>query len=159
MKSIKITADDREKSGEKTRLACRGLVVEDGKLLLSYGANRDIWMIPGGGLEAGESEKACCVREVREETGYLVKPAACVLEIADHFGERRMINRYFPATVVGRAERKLTEMETDMGMEPRWLPIEEAIAVFSRYEEFAGVNELRRSLYRREFTALTELYK
>lgn len=158
MKTIEIGAENAAQ-WERSRTACRGLVLEDGKLLLSYGANRDIWMIPGGGMESGESDAQCCAREVREETGFLVDPAECVLEIVDYFRNVKMINRYFPAALLGRAERSLTEMEENMGMEPRWLPIEEAKAVFSHYDDYAGENELRRSLYRREYTALCEIFK
>lgn len=31
------------------------------------------WSVPSGGLERGETLEECCVREVWEETGYLVK--------------------------------------------------------------------------------------
>ncbi len=30
---------------------------------------RDIWMVPGGGIEEGESSMAAAVREMKEETG------------------------------------------------------------------------------------------
>lgn len=33
------------------------------------------WEIPGGGVEAGEDHFAAAVRELREETGYLIEPA------------------------------------------------------------------------------------
>lgn len=36
-----------------------------------------LWSIPSGGKEINESYEACCIREVREETGYdvqIVKP-------------------------------------------------------------------------------------
>ncbi|MFC5602511.1 NUDIX hydrolase [Sporosarcina koreensis] len=31
------------------------------------------WAVPSGGIEEGESPEECCVREVKEETGYDVK--------------------------------------------------------------------------------------
>ncbi|MCT2534373.1 NUDIX hydrolase [Aquibacillus koreensis] len=32
-----------------------------------------VWNFPGGGIEEGESPEEACVREVHEETGYIVK--------------------------------------------------------------------------------------
>ena len=36
---------------DKTRTACRGIIIENSKILLSYETVTDQWMIPGGGLE------------------------------------------------------------------------------------------------------------
>ncbi len=33
---------------------------------------RRAWAIPGGGAREGETLQACCIRDVREETGYTV---------------------------------------------------------------------------------------
>ena len=44
---------------------------------------RDIWMVPGGGIEDGETSSQAGVREVREETGLDVKigKLMCHLEV------------------------------------------------------------------------------
>jgi ADP-ribose pyrophosphatase YjhB (NUDIX family) len=48
---------------------------EDGRLLLVRQCHegRDIWMPPGGGMEAGENAAQAAAREVREETGLAVE--------------------------------------------------------------------------------------
>ena len=159
MKIIEIVGDNYGGTWEKTRIACRGIVIREGKLLLSYEAGTGFWMIPGGGLEAGESECECCIREVAEETGFIIKPSPCALEIDEYYGTRKYISRYFFGTVVGSCERRLTADEARAGMEPRWLLPNEIKAVFSQHADFAGKDEIKRGVYQREYAALCELLK
>ncbi|WP_409345001.1 NUDIX domain-containing protein [Paenibacillus sp. MBLB4367] len=54
-----------------------GLIVKDDRVLLvkiTYGANKDYWMIPGGLVEEGETIEEAAVREVEEETGISARP-------------------------------------------------------------------------------------
>lgn len=53
-------------------------VVEDsgGRVLLIHKTDNDLWALPGGGHEIGESISDTVVREVKEETGYDVKVEA-----------------------------------------------------------------------------------
>jgi len=50
-------------------------VVEDdhGRILLIHKTDNDLWALPGGGHDIGESIGETVVREVREETGYEVE--------------------------------------------------------------------------------------
>ena len=66
MKIIEIVGDNYFGKWDKTNTACRGIIIRDGRILLSYETLTDQWMIPGGGLEDGESEKECCIREIAE---------------------------------------------------------------------------------------------
>ena len=58
----------------RVREACRGVVIREGMILLSYERNTDQWFLPGGGMEPGESRESCCIRELAEETGDAVAP-------------------------------------------------------------------------------------
>jgi len=64
------------------RLSAKAFVVDGaGRLLLLDCADPDRpgvrwWELPGGGVEPGEDEVAALVREVLEETGLVVDPAA-----------------------------------------------------------------------------------
>ena len=159
MKTIEIVGKNYLGHWTRERTACRGIVIEDGRILLSYGVRDDIWMIPGGGLEAGEDEGTCCVRELAEETGRIVLPSACALEIDEYYEDCKYVSRYFFGAVVGRCQIKLTEAEQRMGLEPRWLPGEEALHIFSRHADYADADEERRGIYLREYAALSALWK
>ena len=157
MKVIEIVGKNYFGRWTHERTACRGVVIEDGRVLLSYAARDDLWMIPGGGLEAGEDEGTCCVRELAEETGRIVLPSACALEIDEYYEDCKYVSRYFFGAVVGRCQSKLTEAEQRMGLEPRWLPVGEALRIFSRHADYAATDEERRGIYQREYTALSAL--
>ncbi|MBQ7754487.1 MAG: NUDIX hydrolase [Clostridia bacterium] len=157
MKTIEIVGKNYFGHWTHERTACRCVVIEDGRVLLSYAARDDLWMIPGGGLEAGEDEGTCCVRELAEETGRIVLPSACALEIDEYYEDCKYVSRYFFGAVVGRCQIKLTEAERRMGLEPRWLPGEEALHIFSRHADYTDVDEERRGIYQREHTALSAL--
>ncbi len=42
-------------------------------------------------------------------------------------------------------------------MEPRWLNISEIKDIFSQYNLYQGIDDMRRGMYLREYTALSEL--
>lgn len=59
------------------RFACVAVVGADGRLLLQERDEQapvapELWCLPGGGLEPGESPRAAAVRELAEETGLVV---------------------------------------------------------------------------------------
>jgi 8-oxo-dGTP pyrophosphatase MutT (NUDIX family) len=157
MKTIEIVGKNYFGHWTHERTACRGVIIEDGRVLLSYAVRDDLWMIPGGGLEAGEDEGSCCVRELAEETGRVVLPSACALELEEYYEDCKYVSRYFFGAVVGRCQSKLTEAEQRMGLEPRWLPVGEALRIFSRHADYAATDEERRGIYQREYTALSAL--
>ena len=64
-------------------IPCVGAVISDdaGRLLLvkrGHEPGMGLWSIPGGRVEAGESDAAAVVREVREETGLAVAPGRLI---------------------------------------------------------------------------------
>lgn len=140
-----------------TRAACRGIVLRDGEILLSYETRTGQYMIPGGGLEKGEGERDCCAREVAEETGIVASVGECALELDEYYEDWKYVSFYFICDPVGVTEPCLTEREREVGMQPRWLAVEDAIEVFSRHADYAATDEMRRGLYLREYTALKYL--
>ena len=111
MKEIDILGANRFETYSKTRIGCRGIIVQNGKLLVSREEVSDYWMLPGGGLEKNETLTACCAREVLEETGYIVKPMEEFLIMNEYYEEYRYISHFFICKVIGQGEQKLTEVE------------------------------------------------
>lgn len=55
--------------------AASAVVVDDeGRVLLHRRRDNELWALPGGVMEKGESIATTVVREVQEETGYNVQP-------------------------------------------------------------------------------------
>lgn len=138
---------------EKERVASRGLVVENGKLLLSYERNTGVYMSPGGGVEDGETLENCCIRELREETGYDVKPIKHFIVINEYCFETLYISNYFICERVGNSKQALTEIEVEHGITPVWVDLKEALEIFGAY---ASKREDVASLYLREFTVINK---
>lgn len=157
MEILDIYGKNRFEKYTKTREACRGIVVSNEKILLTYEVNLDQWFIPGGGLECDETFEACCIRELIEETGYIVKPLKHYLTINEYYEEWFFTSHYFICEIIGEAKRNLTEREILAGLEPRWIGLEEAIEIFSKHQDYADTNEMKRGAYLREYKALSSL--
>lgn len=137
----------------KDRVAARGIVINNGKILLSYERNTDVYMTPGGGLEDGETLEECCVRELREEAGCEVRPLKQFLVIKEYCFDTLYISNYFICEKTGDCVPSLTDIEIEHGITPVWLEIEKAIEIFSDYPD---KREDISSLYLREFTVLNK---
>ena len=46
----------------------------EGKILILKPTYKDNWLLPGGVIEANESPRQACIREVKEETGIDCQP-------------------------------------------------------------------------------------
>jgi ADP-ribose pyrophosphatase YjhB (NUDIX family) len=73
----------REQDGYATpKVDVRGVVFRDGQILLVREREDGCWTLPGGWADAGESPAEAVEKEIREESGYLVR-AAKVLAVYD----------------------------------------------------------------------------
>lgn len=94
--------------------------------------NHPYYELPGGKVEEGETLEEACIRECKEEIG-------CTVEIVYELGitreyrkrlERVNESHCFVAKVVGeKGVPELTEKEKALGVEPVWLPYDEALRV------------------------------
>lgn len=157
MKTIKIIGDDYLGKFDVVRASSRCLIIQDGKILLSFMKNRNAYMIPGGGKEADESQYQCCLREVEEETGYVVKISDCVLEIEEYYTNEKYISRYYIGKIRKKGAQQLTEVEEEEGLEPIWMNVETALEMFRTGSLNKDIDEMIQGMYLREYTALTNV--
>lgn len=154
MHVIDIFGDNRFPEYTKVRTASRGIVLRDGMLLLTFEVNTDQYFLPGGGLEAMETPEEACIRELGEETGLVVRPFHLFATIHEYYEEWLFTSYYFACEICGQTQRLLTEREAEVGLEPRWVPLEEAVTIFSRHHDYAH-DEMKRGAYLREYRALS----
>ena len=159
-RQLQLINDDYLGHVDKQRHACRGILLKDDKVLLSYELNNDKYIIPGGGLELNETYAECCEREVLEETGIKVKAIKGFLDIEELFDIWRHINHYFICELIEETGiQRLTEGEKKAGYTYVWKTLNEAIEIFGKYEDFHDTDIADYGLYRREFLALSEVSK
>jgi len=84
MKTVEILGANRFESYTKTRDGSRAIIIQDGQILLSHEKISGWWLIPGGGMEEGETKRGSYQREYMALQKYINK------DINDRL-DRRMI--------------------------------------------------------------------
>ena len=66
----------------------QGAIIRDHQILLikhsEKGTGRSYWILPGGGIEPGETEEDCVCREMKEETNLEVRIVSLILDEPSH---------------------------------------------------------------------------
>jgi len=100
----------------------------DGRVLLIHKTDNDLWALPGGGHEVGESIAQTVVREVKEETGYDVEVDRLTgtytnpghVMAYDDGEVRQQFSLCFRASITGGQARTSDESKA-----VRWVPTDE----------------------------------
>ncbi len=158
MKTIDIYGKYYNENPSKVRETCRAIIVKDEKLLISYETKTDQLMMPGGGLESQETYEQCLIREIEEETGYIIEVKEKIVTINEYYGDTLWINHYYTCNIVGNGSVKLSQEEMQEGMTAKWINWNECLNVFKSFEHdpCCGTGGFKVGLYKREYTALTE---
>lgn len=138
-----MTSSSQKVPRSDRRAARVVLINEAGRVLLIEGRDTTTpergswWLTPGGGIEAGESAAEAAVREVREETGFLIQRP----ELGDPIWERicefefegesfRQHEVWFLTRVHSTAERtpSPTEQEMRSTLTERWWTLDDLIS-------------------------------
>ena len=127
-----------------------GVIVHDGRVVIVKRRFEPLagqWSIPGGAVEAGETLEACVVREMNEETGFVVEvgPVVEVLDRITRDDEGRVLYHFvlidYLCRPVGGELRAGSDVAEAVLAEPSELAqyelTEKALAVIERALEMA----------------------
>ncbi|MDR3072881.1 MAG: NUDIX hydrolase [Clostridiales Family XIII bacterium] len=81
---------------------------DEGKILFvrQQHEGKEIWMVPGGAIEAGETSQDAAIREVLEETGLVVDIERLLwhVEEVNEARGQRFVNYFFAKIIGGKVE-------------------------------------------------------
>ena len=135
------------------RPTVKGFVFDDeNKIALIWHPTEKYGLLPGGGVEEGEAFEEGFIRECKEEIG-------CDIEIVSSLGtavqfrakdSRRYETHFYIAKVVGEKGVPTTTQEDELGIETRWMTIEELEAQLEEQAAFKSED-----WYQRQFNSRT----
>ena len=152
MKKLTIDFHDYIEGGSVfKRTAVRGIIQKDRKYLLIHSKYGD-HKFPGGGMKEGESLEQTLLREVQEETGYLVEKESIsegILVYEKRKGDPddllEMDSYYFFCDICETiGERSLDDYEVEYDYKVSWMTLEKAIANNESVEDYENIPWIKR---------------
>lgn len=121
------------------RKVVRGIGLKDGKMLMIYSSKYGNYSFPGGGMNAFETAEKCLEREIKEETGIVVKniskPIGYIDEIKKHNNDFLFVQRtsyyFYEIDHLEEANREKHEK----AYETRFVSLDYAIEANEKIEE------------------------
>lgn len=125
----------------------RVVVQKDNRILMvcQHHEDKDIWMVPGGGIEEGETSIDAAVREVKEETGLDIEITGVawhIEEVSEARGQR------FVNYMVGR----ITGGQLALGKDPEFADDKQVLreTKFMSREDLEQVEHLHPAFFNEE---------
>ncbi len=108
------------------------------EVLLVHRPRYDDWSLPKGKAEPAESDEACALREVAEETGLRCQLGPHLLDVdyRDHKDRPKRV-RYWAMRPTGGEGGLHAEVD-----EVRWLPVDAAVETLSRRDDARVIEAL-----------------
>ncbi len=122
----------------------RVIVLDDAKHMLlvrQQHEGKNIWMVPGGGIEPGENARDAGAREVKEETGLQVKVGKLVWHVEEVSEARghRFVNFFLAEPIGGKLKLGVDPelgQEQQVLREVRFMSREEMAQLESLYPKY-----------------------
>jgi ADP-ribose pyrophosphatase YjhB (NUDIX family) len=110
-----VIVTDQSETFARPRIAAGALFLDAaGRVLLVKPTYKDHWDIPGGYATVGESPRAACTREIREELGLTIEPGPLlVVDWAPAEGEGDKILYIFGGAPLGEDELASITLDGD----------------------------------------------
>ncbi len=119
----------------RPRQGARAVLKHGDDVVLIHNEAWNLYTLPGGGIEPGESPEDALRREVKEETGFAIKNIRLTLIVREHFRDSIWENHMFLCETDGpRAKPSLDQAEVDAGLKVIVVPVDRALELFSAHE-------------------------
>lgn len=131
------------------RISVRGVVVRDKKMLL-IATKRGDYIIPGGGIEEGETAEHALAREIEEETGYKTVAVndylgQVLFRKTDKFNSKKqyeILSRFYLCEVDPvQGKQQLSASEIKLQFKPKWVDFSEAIKANNEFAKALDIND------------------
>lgn len=120
-----------DKDGLRKRAACLCLRSEEKPdvLLVSSSSSKDLWVVPGGGIDPGEAPATAALREIKEEAGVRGR----MIGLLDVFeNTARKTRTYVYVVIVEHLADEYDDVK--IGRTRRWFSIEDACRELQRHK-------------------------
>jgi 8-oxo-dGTP diphosphatase len=156
LQTIELFADGLLKKDVRhlpKHVSCRAVVQKDDHVLCIFLKKLDIYNLPGGGLEPGETPLECVIRELKEETGYQGLHAEPSVVVIEYFKDSAWESRFFNVQIGDAAPTlpQLTKAEAEAGVEVHWL---DPLDLMDTLENYPSKNPHGSNIHTREFLGL-----
>ena len=128
----------------------------DNKIALSHIGVWNVTMLPGGGVNEGESLHDAVKREAWEETGCRCEVTGEIGLVCENRAEHDFVQKkyhYFARVVGEKGELHFEDYEIESETTVRWHPIERAVEMLT---EFKAENVQQKFCKRRDLAVLNE---
>lgn len=133
----------------------RAIVLDEEKRMLlvrQHHDGKDIWMVPGGGIEEGEYAAEAAIREVKEETGLVIGIDGLLWHVEEVSDRGQRFVNFFLCHVDGDEQTPALGYDPELGEDAQVL---REVAFLSR-EEVAGLEVLYPEYLKDEFWTLLD---